>query len=155
MKTKLLAAAFLILLSSVLHANPKGGQVTAGAITITETPGVMTINQATPRGIIHWQDFSIGVGELTQFQHLDAKSATLNRVVGGIPSTIQGTLSANGQIFLVNPNGILVGPTGRINTAAFVASTLDVPDAQFMAGGDMRFSGTSLAGVVNLGVSRR
>ncbi len=137
--------------ASILHANPKGGTVTNGAITITETPGVMTINQTTPRGIIHWQDFSIGAGELTQFQHLDAKSATLNRVVGGIPSTIQGTLQANGQVYLVNPNGILVGPGGRVNTAAFVASTLDVPDAAFLAGGDMRFTGPSLQGVVNLG----
>lgn len=141
-----------LLATSVLQANPKGGAVTNGTITITDTPGVLTINQTTPRGIIHWQDFSIGAGELTNFIHLDAKSATLNRVVGGIPSSIQGTLQANGQIYLVNPNGILVGPGGRINTAAFTASTLDVPDAQFMAGGDMRFSGPSLQGVVNLGV---
>ncbi len=146
-----LSALIGMMMASILHANPKAGTVTNGAITITETPGVMTINQTTPRGIIHWQDFSIGAGELTQFQHLDAKSATLNRVVGAIPSTIQGTLQANGQIYLVNPNGILVGPTGRVNTAAFVASTLDVPDAAFLAGGDMRFTGPSLQGVVNLG----
>ena len=76
---------------------------------------------------------------------------SLTGVTGGIPSTIQGTLQANGQVYLVNPNGVLVGPNGRVNTAAFTASTLDVPDASFMSGGDMRFSGPSPAGVVNLG----
>ena len=147
---RILVAA-LLFLQPVLHANPKGGTVTNGAISITQGPGGMTINQAGPRGIIQWQDFSIGAGEFTRFIHSNSGSATLNRVVGGIPSTIHGTLQANGQVYLINPNGILVGPNGRINTAGFVASTLDVPDAQFMAGGDMRFSGSSIAGVTNLG----
>ena len=140
-------AAFIPL----LHANPKGAQVTNGAITISGGAGVTTINQTTQRGIIHWQDFSIGAGEMTRFVQPNAGAATLNRVTGGIPSTIHGTLQANGQVYLVNPNGVLVGPNGRINTAAFTASTLDVPDASFMSGGDMRFSGDSLKGVVNLG----
>jgi filamentous hemagglutinin family protein len=140
-----------LLFSQVILANPKGPQVTNGQITITQTPGVTTISQATAKGIIHWQDFSIGAGELTQFVHPNVSAATLNRVVGGIPTTIQGTLQANGQVYLVNPNGIVVGPSGRINTAAFVASTLDVSDQQFLAGGDMRFTGNSLQGVTNFG----
>lgn len=137
---------------SPLKGNPNGPVVTAGNITITSGPGSMTINQADMRGIIHWQDFSIGAGELTQFVQPGAGAATLNRVVGGIPSSLLGTLQANGHVFLINPNGILVGPTGVVNTAGFIASALDVPDAEFLAGGDMNFSGNSMAGVVNLGV---
>ena len=141
----------LAALTGSLHANPLGGTVTNGTITIAQGASGMTISQAGPRGIIQWRDFSIGSGEFTRFIHSDSSAATLNRVVGGIPSTIHGTLQANGQVYLINPNGILVGPNGRINTAGFVASTLDVPDAQFMAGGDLRFSGGSMAGVTNLG----
>lgn len=147
-----LLAAGMAAFTGVLFANPNGGQVTNGQISITEAAGLTTINQTGTHGIIHWQDFSINAGEVTRFIQPGPSSATLNRVVGGVPSNLHGTLSANGAVYLINPSGILVGPAGRINTAGFVASTLDVPDGEFLAGGNLRFSGDSRAGVVNLGV---
>lgn len=155
-RTKPLVAAVLALSltfsTSPAFANPKGAEIKAGQITIEDLPGLMTITQGDLRGIIHWQDFSIDALETTRFVQPDAGAATLNRVVGGVPSNIHGALEANGHVFLINPNGVLVGPGGRVNTAGFVASSLDVPDAEFLAGGDMTFSGPSLAGVVNLGI---
>src|SRR5690606_12276485 len=74
-----------------------------------------------------------------------------NRVLGGNRSAIHGTLSSNGQIFLINPNGILVGPSGVVNTGGFLASTLDISDENFLSGGDLRFKGNCDASVVNLG----
>ena len=69
-----------------------------------------------------------------------------------MPSSINGVLSATGSVYLVNPSGVVVGPTGVINTGgSFVASTLDVKDAEFRAGGSLTFSGNSNASVVNLG----
>ncbi|NLT72033.1 MAG: filamentous hemagglutinin N-terminal domain-containing protein, partial [Verrucomicrobiaceae bacterium] len=103
------------------------------------------------RAILHWQDFSIAAGETTRFVQPSATSAALNRVLGGNPSAIYGTLSSNGQIFLINPNGILVGPSGVVDTGGFLASTLDISDENFLSGGDLRFKGTSDASVVNLG----
>ncbi|MDQ3621642.1 MAG: filamentous hemagglutinin N-terminal domain-containing protein, partial [Verrucomicrobiota bacterium] len=103
------------------------------------------------KAVIHWQDFSIGEGARTRFIQPGAHSAALNRVVSGLPSNILGDLEANGKLFLINPNGVLIGPGARIDTAGFLASTLDVSDAQFLAGGDLDFLGSSTASIVNQG----
>ncbi|NLT70874.1 MAG: filamentous hemagglutinin N-terminal domain-containing protein, partial [Verrucomicrobiaceae bacterium] len=134
-----------------LYANPSGGLVTAGQATISSHGSTLTVNQLTDRAILHWQDFSIAAGETTTFIQPSAGSAALNRVFGSNPSAIHGTLSSNGQIFLINPNGILVGPTGVVDTGGFLASTLDISDENFLSGGDLRFKGNSDASVVNLG----
>ena len=134
-----------------LSANPTGASTTAGSITISTQGQTLTIQQQSQRAIINWQDFSIAAGELTKFIQPDAASAVLNRVVSGSPSTLLGNLAANGRIFLLNPNGILVGAGARIDAAGFLASTLDVRDDDFLRGGDLLFRGGSTAAVQNLG----
>ncbi len=99
----------------------------------------------------NWQSFSIGANEVARFNLPSSLSAILNRVTGSDPSLIAGRLSSNGQVYLINPNGIVVGPNGRVNTGAFVASTLNVPDAAFMRGSGMTFKGESGAGIQVLG----
>ena len=135
-------------------ANPTGGTVIDGAAAITAAGNTLTVTQSTDRAIINWQGFSIGANEMTQFVQPGVNSAVLNRVTGGDPSAILGTLQANGQVYLINPNGILVGNGAQINVGAFTASTLDVTNAQFMAGGDLDFQGDSTASVTNYGSIR-
>ena len=130
--------------------NPTGGQVTSGSAAITTVPNTVTINQLSNIAIINWQTFSIGVGELTKFVQPCSSSAALNRVLGGQTSVIDGTLSANGQVYLINGNGIVVGPGGVVNTNSFVASTRDIADSDFLSG-NLHFTGGSSAGVQNLG----
>ena len=137
--------------------NPTGASVVAGTAAITQNGN--TLNIANSNGaIINWQTFSIGAGNTTQFLQPSAASAVLNRVVGGNLSTIYGTLQSNGQVFLINPNGVLVGAGGMVNTAGFTASTLDVSDAAFRqyagGGGQLQFLGDSGAKVENLGTIR-
>ena len=73
----------------------------------------VTVNQSTPRAIINWNSFNIGAGETTRFVQPDASSIALNRVTGGLgPSMINGTLTANGRVFLVNPDGVMIGRRG-------------------------------------------
>lgn len=146
-----LTLALPLILPGVLLAAPAGGQVVAGAASVQQNGSTLTINQISDRAIINWQNFSIGAGELTRFNQPGANSAVLNRVVSGNPSSLLGTLEANGQVFLINPNGILVGGGARINTAGFVASTLNVADAAFLLGGDLSFLGSSAANIKNLG----
>ncbi len=142
----------LVFLPTSLQANPENGVVVAGMAEIGEgLDGHLAITQGTDRAIINWESFSIAAGELTQFLQPGADSAVLNRVIADNPSAIHGALQANGKVFLINPAGIMVGPTGAIDVNGFVASTLDVPDASFMAGGDMIFSGSSENGVSNFG----
>src|SRR5256885_8700362 len=85
-------------------ANPIGGTVAAGNATIQRGAGLVTINQSSDRLIVNWQSFSIRPGEITQFIQPSATAAALNRVISGDPSQIFGTLRANGQVYLINPN---------------------------------------------------
>ena len=85
--------------------------------------------------IINWNTFNIGTGESTQFNQPNSSSVMLNRVTGGLgASNIDGTLTANGRVFLVNRDGMLFGPNAVINTAGFVATTHDIKNDDFMAG---------------------
>ncbi|HEY9248104.1 MAG TPA: filamentous hemagglutinin N-terminal domain-containing protein, partial [Rariglobus sp.] len=144
-------SALTVLSPTIALAGPVGGQVIGGTASIGGTGAATVINQTSARAIINWQDFSIGSGEVVRFMQPDATSAALNRVVGGVSSSLLGTLEANGRVFLINPNGVLVGAGARIDTAGFLASTLDVSDSAFLAGGDLVFSGNSTAAIQNLG----
>src|SRR6266852_972946 len=134
------------------RANPLGESVVAGSATFNRaTPGSLIVNQTSVRAIINWSDFSISSGELTKFIQPSTTAAVLNRVVGGNLSQIYGTLQGNGQVYVINPNGILIGPQGQVNTRGFLASTLEVRNADFMAGADLKLSGNSTASVNNQG----
>jgi filamentous hemagglutinin family protein len=135
-------------------ANPVGGSVVGGdrngTITGSGTP-ITIINQHGHRIVINWQDFSIGSGEITRFIQPSSSSWALNRVIGGNPSLIYGSLQGNGHVLVINQNGIMVGPGGRIDTKGFVASTLNLSDSSFMKGGSLTLSGNSTASVRNEG----
>ncbi len=133
---------------------PTGGTVVAGAATIA-TPDANTavINQASNKAVLNWNSFSIGQDGFVQFVQPSASAIALNRVVGSDPSAIMGRLAANGQVFLVNPNGILFGAGARVDVAGIVATTLDIRDEDFLAG-DYRFTrveGAADGAVVNAG----
>ena len=129
---------------------PTGGAYVAGSGSIASAGPTMTITQSSARGIINWQGFSIGAGGKVQFNN--GSGATLNRVTGGGLSQIEGELSSTGSVYLINPNGVVVGPGGTVITGgSFVASTRNVTNSQFMAGGTLDFSGTSDGTVTNAG----
>ena len=146
------ASALSVLLlfgqSAPLLANPTGGAVVAGSATIGAAGKTLSINQSSNNAIINWQTFSIASGETTRFFVPNSNSNTLNFVAAGNPSAIYGTLSSNGHLFLINPSGILVGASGRIDTAGFVGSTLNPNVA---GSGTIVFSGNSNASISNLG----
>lgn len=131
-------------------ALPAGGHFAGGTGSIGASGATLTINQTSSRGVIDWDSFSIGGKNHVVFAN--GGGATLNRVTGGSQSAILGTLTASGSVYLINPQGVLVGPKGVISThGRFVASTLDVDSAAFMNGGPLMFSGDADAGIVNLG----
>jgi len=134
-------------------ANPQDGQVVAGSATITQaTPNKVDITQTTDKAIIDWNSFSINANEHTQFHQPSASSVTLNRVVGEDPSQILGRLTANGQVFLVNPNGIYFGKDAQIDVAGLVASTHNIRNEDFLAGRyNFNIPGKPGAAVINEG----
>lgn len=127
-------------------ANPVGPQVVAGAATFTQQGNTLVVNNST-NAAINWQSFSIGSNEATRFIQPSASSSVLNRVTGGDPSSILGSLHSNGNVFLINPAGILVGAGARVDTAGFIASTLNLSTTDFLAG-KLNFTTTPNAGKV-------
>ena len=142
----------IVLLPPALYANPTGEQVVGGAAGFSRPDAAtLIVNQNTDRAVINWNSFSIANGELTRFVQPSSSSAVLNRVVTANPSAIYGTLQANGNVYLINPGGVLVGAGGLVNTASFVASTHDMNTEEFMKGGQLNFKGNSDASVINQG----
>jgi filamentous hemagglutinin family protein len=115
-------------------ANPTGGQVAAGQASIANHgANGMVITQSSQSAIINWQQFNIGAGQYVQFLQPSSSSVVLNRVIGGSPSSILGSLTANGQVFLVNTNGVYFGKGSSIDTQGFLASSLGISNQNFLA----------------------
>jgi filamentous hemagglutinin family protein len=152
---KLVAAALSLagglFLVPLAQAGPTGGQVSAGAATIAQAGSTTSITQSSQNLAINWQDFSIGANESVRFNQPNTSAIALNRVIGQNPSQILGALSANGQVFVLNPNGVLFGAGAQVNVGGLVASTLSLGDADLMAGNYRFANNGSSAGITNQG----
>lgn len=111
---------------------PSGLQVVQGQAQLAQQGSRLTVSNSA-NAILNWQQFSIGSGAAVHFAQPDASSRVLNRVTGADPSAIFGGLSSNGQVWLLNPNGVLFGASARIDVAGLVASTLAIGDADWTA----------------------
>ena len=134
-----------------VDALPTGGQVAQGSASISQSGSQMDINQASQRAIINWQSFDVGSNAKVHIIQPNETAALLNRVVTNKPSEIFGQIEANGQVVLVNPNGIVFGKDGSASASSFTASTLDINDDDFMAGNNRFNSNGSQGEVVNHG----
>jgi filamentous hemagglutinin family protein len=145
------AAGLLLGACGYSLANPTGGEVTGGAALISgEGTAAVTVTQTTDKLSLNWTSFNIDAGESVTFIQPDSSSIAVNRVTGTDASAIYGTLNANGQVFLLNPNGILFSKSARVNVGGIVASTLKITDSDFRSG-NYAFGGESTATVSNAG----
>ncbi|MFT6394307.1 MAG: filamentous hemagglutinin family protein [Methylophilaceae bacterium] len=128
------AAALSLGLAPLALAAPTDGQVVAGAASISQAGNTTTINQSSQNLAINWQDFSIAANEAVRFNQPNSASIVLNRVIGQSNSQIFGAMSANGQVFILNPNGVLFGAGSQVNVGGLVASTLSLSNDDFLAG---------------------
>ena len=149
----LLKTVFIFLgLTLNAYANPQGEAVIAGTASFDRsTPNSLTVTTASDKTIINYSSFSIAANESTRFNQPTANSAVLNRVVGVDPSQVLGTLSSNGKLFLVNPNGIIFGAGCKVNAPSIVASTLDIANDDFIAGKYNFFKNGGNAFIINQG----
>lgn len=132
---KKLAIASAVASALGAQAAPQGGTITAGQGSIGPPGGTTTtIQQAGNRLAIEWQSFGIAAGETVKFVQPGRDAIALNRVIGGNASEILGRMEANGQVFLLNPNGVLFGRHSQVNVGGLLASTLHMRDADFLAG---------------------
>ncbi len=139
----------VLLLAATPYAwsNPSGPQVAYGQALFQQQDAATLQVINSPGAIINWQSFGIDVGEATRFVQQSAASAVLNRVTGVAPSQLLGELTSNGRVYVINPNGIVVGENAVIDTAGFIASTLNLSDEDFKRG-KWHFSSDESAGAI-------
>ncbi len=149
-QSKFLDFVLSVFLASILaggpsvYALPVGGVVTSGNGAISQSGAVTTINQGSARLALTWNSFDIGAAETVNFVQPSASAVAVNRIHDVNGTQILGKLNANGQVFLINPNGVLFGAGSQVNVGGLVASTLD------LAADGKTFSGAG-GSVVNQG----
>ncbi|MEP7242113.1 MAG: filamentous hemagglutinin family protein [Gammaproteobacteria bacterium] len=118
------------------NCGPNGPSVwvSAGAASATVTADTLRVNQTTDQAILNWASFNVGPDGHVIFQQPNNTSVALNRIFQESPSSIFGRVDANGQIYLVNPNGFIFGAGAKVNAAGILASTLGMTDDVFKGG---------------------
>jgi len=131
-----LLAAWIPQFAAALDQNalPTQGSVKVGSGQISQSGSNMVVNQGSARLGVDWQTFNIGANGSVTFVQPGRDAVALNRVVGNDASQIFGRLSANGQVFLVNPNGVLFAPGSKVDVGGLVASSLDLSQDDFKNG---------------------
>ena len=147
---KILGLLALSLTAAVTEGAPVGGQVVTGAGSISQTGSATTIRQASQNLSLDWKGFNVAPQETVSFQQPSAGAIAVNRISDANGTQILGGLNANGQVWLINPNGILFGPGAQVNVGGLVASTLALNDAS-LNGNAKSFGGAGAGSVVNRG----
>ncbi|WP_411877671.1 beta strand repeat-containing protein [Polaromonas sp. YR568] len=130
---------------------PQNGTVVAGTASGSVTGNQMTINQVSNRAVMDWGSFNIDAGKAVQIAQPNAASAILNRVTGDAnASQILGSLSANGTVMLMNPNGVMFGQGAVVNVGSLIATTGQIDAANFMNTGGAQITGAT-GSVINEG----
>jgi len=142
------AISFLLTISA--YAKPAGVVPVNGTVSLSQNGKEMII-ECSDKSILHWDSFHIDQDEAVRFLQQSSASSVLNRVMSQASSQILGALLSNGQVYLINPNGVFIGPNAEVMCAGFLASTFDVLDEDFLKGGELLFSGNSEASITNEG----
>jgi filamentous hemagglutinin family protein len=136
-------------------ATPQGGRVVAGAASFGSSgAGNLTVTQTSNRAVIDWNSFNIGESATAEFKQPGAKSIAVNRVTGGgvDPTQILGTLKSNGQVMVLDPNGVLFGERAQVDVGGLIASTGTLDTGKFMSGASrVSVSGMGTGTVENRG----
>jgi filamentous hemagglutinin family protein len=122
------------LLWNLAAAVPEGGSVAQGSAQISQAGAQTTINQTSQNTVINWHGFDTAATESVKFNQPNSSSIALNRINSGQPTNFNGSLSANGQVWLLNPSGVLFGSTSKIDVAGLLVTTHNITDSNFMSG---------------------
>ncbi|MFM9898295.1 beta strand repeat-containing protein, partial [Sphingorhabdus sp.] len=147
-----LAAANAQVAPATSNAQEVPFTVARGSATFASSGNSGTVTQTTRRAVLDWSRIVLQAGETLNFVQPDSQSITLNRSSGSAAFQIDGTINANGQVWLLNPNGTVIGATGRVNAAGFLATTASIDPSAFMdSTGRFVFSGATDAAISNYG----
>lgn len=127
-------------LAAAAQALPQDGTIAAGNVTIVTDGPNTRIQQGSDKAAIDWKSFNVGTQETVTFQQPSANSITLNRIHDQNPSQILGSIRANGQVILSNPNGMIFGKNSKVDVAGLVATTAGIGNDAFMQSGALKFT---------------
>ncbi|MGB4116975.1 MAG: filamentous hemagglutinin N-terminal domain-containing protein [Polaromonas sp.] len=144
-------AVLAILSPAAYAANAADATLRGGSGTVATVGNTTTINQTSQRMALDWTQLSTAAGEALNFNQPNAQAIALNRITGSNPSSFLGSLTASGQVFILNPNGILFGAGSQVNVGGIVASTLGMNPTDFMNGSNTFTKTTGTGSVVNQG----
>ena len=139
-----------LFLPTAVVAAPQGGAVTAGSGAISTSGNITTIQQKSQHLSLSWKHFNVAPSETVNFKQPNTSAIAVNRIQDVNGSRIMGHLNANGQVYLLNPNGILFGKSAQVNVGGLVASTLNISDAD-IGKGLQTFAGNGSGAIVNNG----
>ncbi len=108
--------------------------VTSGAASYAVNGAQGVVTQTSNKAILNWQSFNIGQGHSLEFKQPGADAASLNRIWQADPSVIAGALKANGQVYLINQQGIVFANGAQVNVGGLIASSLNITDSIFQNG---------------------
>ncbi len=147
------SAMCLCLSATKSYALPAGADVAAGVADVQTAGAHTVVFQASDRAVVDWKSFDVQANEQVHFSQPSAHAAILNRIHDTDASRIDGTLTANGQVFISSPNGVIFGNGAKVDVGSLVATTATIADDAFMAGGTMEFSspGAPAASIENHG----
>lgn len=137
-KTVASVAFGVFMTAGVVYAAPAGGKITAGSGKISRTGNKTTISQTSDRLDINWSSFNISAEEAVHFDQMSSSAIAINRIQDVSASQINGSLTANGRVFLINKAGITFGAGSYVNVDALVATTSDIID---FSGEGFKFKG--------------
>ncbi|TAE84361.1 MAG: filamentous hemagglutinin N-terminal domain-containing protein, partial [Alphaproteobacteria bacterium] len=137
----------------VAYGLPMDGVVSAGNAQIHSSGRTVDVHQHTNKAVIDWRGFDVAPHEQVRFAQPSAKAITLNRVHSDRASVINGTLTANGKVVIVNQNGVLFGSRAKVDVAGLVATTADISNDAFMHKDVLHFDkvGRADAAIINEG----
>ncbi|MDB5477591.1 MAG: putative exported hemagglutinin-like protein, partial [Alphaproteobacteria bacterium] len=121
-------------------ALPTGGNVAVGAASFAQDGNTLHINQASQNALINWSSFNIGEKAAAQFNQPNASALAVNRVSDVNPSQIMGSLRANGQVVILNNNGVVFGKNSHVDVAGLLVSTGDIDQDDFAKTGKINLS---------------
>ncbi|MEG2921196.1 MAG: GLUG motif-containing protein, partial [Acinetobacter sp.] len=130
---------------------PTGGSVTVGSAQVSQNNNTLNVHQNSQNVGIQWDTFNIGQNATVNFYQPNTSSIAVNRVLDSNASQIMGKLNANGQVFLLNPNGVIFSKTAQVNVGGIVASTLNVTDSDIISGNFTLKNQSNAASVENYG----
>lgn len=135
------AAIFSVVLASSISISawadptlPTGfdPSLSTGVNSVTTTGNTQTILTDATRSVGSFGNFSIGQGYTVNVNQPNAASSFLAVSRDSSPSLIYGALNSNGAVWVANPYGVFVGPTGVVSVAGFLGASQQISGSDFL-----------------------